>query len=182
MAENLLTPGVVLPHMGRSDLKGVWPRSSSWMEMVNSSPHRRPGAGASRKQPDCLVAKTRIQTQCDGLRHNASWIPGSFLQFPLWFCNTQLQKKGTWVSERCWRATEGRQKPPLPLVLGPVPPGLLETGLAGWLSSSWPLHVGQENLWGWGLEPTTAPFTSSGPGHWHTLRRMAQAWGLAVPG
>lgn len=182
MAENLLTPDAALPWMGRCDLKGVWPQSSSWVEMVSSSPHRRPGSGASRKQPG--VAETRIQTHERGgaeAQHfsdsrKLSPVPPLVLQHPA------SAKKGTWVPERCWRATEGRQRPPVPLVLGPVPPGLLRTGLAGWLSSPWPLHVGQENLWGWGLEPTTAPLTSSGPGHWHTLRRTAQAWGLAVPG
>ena len=70
MAENLLTSGVVLPQMGRFDLKGVWSQSSSWVEMVSSSPHRRPSSGTSRTQPG--VAKTRIQThECNCSRAHA---------------------------------------------------------------------------------------------------------------
>lgn len=52
----------------------------------------------------------------------------------------------------------------------------------GWLSPSRLSHTGQEGSWGQTLETTTVPFTSSGPGRWHTPSRMARAWGLAAWG
>lgn len=74
----------------------------------------------------------------------------------------------------------GREEPPWPL--GPracTAPALRELG---WLCSSRRLPVGQESTWRWVLEQTTVPFTSSGPGRWRTLRRMARAWGPAAWG
>lgn len=174
MAGNLLSPGIVLPRMGQFDLKGFLP----------PKPKLGGGGGLFSTQETRLWIIKQVTRSCQDQdpdpcvegRGTLLGFQAAFSSSPLWFCNTGLQKKGTWLPWKCWRAKEGRQRPPLLLVLGPVPSGLLG------LSSPWPLHVGQENLWLWALEPTTVPFTSSGPGHWHTLRKMAQACGLVVPG
>ena len=71
----------------------------------------------------------------------------------------------------------GLRRQELPSLLGPRASATLAPQELGWLSSPRLLHVGQKGSWGQTLEMTTALFTSSGPGHWHTLSRMAQAWG-----
>lgn len=99
MAENLLTPGVVLPQVGRYDLKSLAPKLKLGGdgELFSTQKTRL----WSIKEATWGLPRPGSRPTCDGLRHNTSWIPGSFLRFLLWFCNTQLQKKGTWVSERC---------------------------------------------------------------------------------
>lgn len=87
--------------------------------------------------------------------------------------------EGPWLPWKCWRASwvgETRAT----LTVGSCPTLALQE--LGWLSSSRLPAMGQEGSWGQTLEMTTALFTSSGPGHWHTLSRMAQAWGLAAWG
>lgn len=58
-------------------------------------------------------------------------------------------------------------------------PGPLETGLAVLIP---PAPHGTGRLMGTDPETMQALFTSSGPGRWHTLSRMARAWGLAAYG
>lgn len=58
-------------------------------------------------------------------------------------------------------------------------PGPLETGLAVLIA---PAPHGTGRLMGTDPETMQALFTSSGPGRWHTLSRMARAWGLAAYG
>lgn len=101
-------------------------------------------------------------------------------RLPTWFGNTSLHVWPHWRGHGYpGNAGEptglGRQE--LPSLLGPRASATLAPQELGWLSSPRLLRVGQEGSWGQTLEMTTALFTSSGPGRWHTLSRMAQAWG-----
>lgn len=46
----------------------------------------------------------------DGLRHSTSWILGSFLQFPLWFCNTQPPEEGDMGAREVLESHGGKTK------------------------------------------------------------------------
>lgn len=187
------------PWKGQFDLKGKSsPTSPSWVVVVVVVVVEVRGGGIF-SSPLWKIRLRSIREAVkglqdpggDGWRHKSSWTPGSSGHFPGrlpgWFGNVSLEVCGNVCGEGhgCpGSAGEprgvGREEPPWPP--GPracITPALRELG---WLSSSRRLPVGQESAWRWVLEPTTVPFTSSGPGRWRTPRRTARAWGLAAWG
>lgn len=122
-----------------------------------------------------------------GERHENSWSPGSSGQFPrgfpgwsgsiglhVWQCG---ERGGGCGHPGNAREPSGLGETRSSLILGsqdlhhPGPPG---TGVAA--------PCGTGRLLGTDPETNEAPFTSSGPGRWHTPSAMARAWGLAAWG
>lgn len=110
LAGNLLSPGVVLPRVGQFDLKGFLP----------PKPKLGGDGGLFSTQETRLWIIKKASWSCQDQdpdpcvegRGTLLGFQAAFFSSPLWFCNTGLQKKGTRLPWKCWRAKEGRQRPP----------------------------------------------------------------------
>lgn len=95
LAGNLLSPGIVLPRMGQFDLKGF----------LSPKPKLGGGGGLFSTQETRLWIIKQVTRSCQDQdpdpcvegRGTILGFQAAFSSSPLWFCNTSLQKKGTWL-------------------------------------------------------------------------------------
>jgi hypothetical protein len=176
--------------MGQFDLKGTFPQSPSWVEVVagggiSSSPWKirfwnikDVAQGLQDHDPDlCMMVRG---TTVHRLQEALTSSPAG-LATPASRCGARWNGRG-----RGWPGNAGQPRgggwqtratlTPGPRTCTPSPP---EIGLAVLITAT---PCGTRQLVGTGPRTDAIPFTSSGLGHWHTLKRMVQAWGLAAWG